>query len=256
MGMKTATSSVLGATILAWVLGASAAPSSPAPGPTPAPSLRPAPEIAQAPKTLTVDVSTTVIAKCGEGFKEPVTLKSTKLQEVRIFLLKNGAGKMKKVTLLPGNVTVLVDTADPVDCTKPLGTYEVKVTPEDSETVLFKKTIRPTTVKAEQGFAAPSEPTPWLRRVTLSGTCGGSFVGTMGLHTLSPTPQPAHVKLALGAATKDETVQAASTNTFVSVETAVTDCTTTAPPAFDYALLDGHPRSGKLVATEVAFAPL
>jgi hypothetical protein len=249
---------------LALVPIAEAAPATPGPAPTPTPTLRPGispnPEIKM--KVVDVDLAGAV-GKCGETYKQRVLLKNLtgKVWSGTVRVTIQGAAKEVAVENLHyvgllGQRTVDVPSTNPLDCSKPLGTIDVRVSNEGAKAPFFSNSLKPTTVKAEQGFpAVPSnDPSPWLRRVTLNGTCGGTITGAMGLHVFSSTPKPAKVKLALGSATKEETVQVATTNTFVQVESPL-DCQAAALPVFDYSLLEGHPANGKLKVVEVNFEP-
>jgi hypothetical protein len=260
---RPALSLALGATLLATVMVAHAAPSSPAPAPTP--TLKPAipvPVPVVNPLSITVDVQSGTV-KCSEVVK--VTVKLTlKAGEQgwhgSVTLLAAGGSKMvgADISPIPGPLgsprLMTVQSTNPLDCTKALGAFEVRVDEPGRAGGSLKKALKFTTLKAEQGFTPPpsSDLAPWLRRVTLNGTCGGTITGTVGLHTFSPQPKPAKVKLVLGTATKEETVQVQTTNTFVSVE-APLDCQGGKFPALDYALLDGHPNAGKLASFEIGF---
>jgi hypothetical protein len=263
MAKRPAGSFVLGVAFVGIVLSARAH-AAPGVGPAPAPTPTVAPRI-QGPvlSATKLDIDALPgVGKCGTPIKQKVTITNktgNNWKGTVSFTATGGTTDLKvMLSILPGasQQTFELASSGSLDCTKPLGAFELRVTNDGAMAPIYSKAIKPMTVKAEQGFPAPpsNDLAPWLRRVTVNGTCGGTISGTAGLHTFSPQPKPAKVKLTLGAATKEETVQVQTTNTFVPIETTL-DCSGAALPAFDYALLDGHPASGKLNAYEISFAP-
>ncbi len=256
---KLGTSLALATALLGAVVAAHAAPSAPEPAPKLRPGLIPTPAVS----AITMKAEALpATGKCGEPVKQQVKLTNKTLKPWTGTVSFSGTGGTKEVNAsVPSGETKIIDvwSFKGLDCTKPLGVFGIRVWNETPATVWYTKVIKPTTVKAEQGFNAPPsndpQPQPWLRRVWLDGTCGGQIIGKMGLHTFSQQAQPAKVKLALGPATKDESVQVVASNTFVTVETPLDCQAQTGILVFDYALLDGKAASGKLPPVYIGLEP-
>lgn len=235
---------------------ASAAPTTSAPRIGPIPTGRPV----LTKQGLDVDLSPAT-GRCGTPLVAHVvvTNKSSKPWKGSILLVGPGGTKTQTFELSASGAsakgTFDVPTNASLDCSKALPPIGVRVLEVGANEATFVKTMRLTSFAAEQGFpqVAPGDTGPWLRRVMLNGTCGGSVTGTMGLHAFTSQPQSAHVKLALAGATKAETVNVSAANVFVKIDAPV-DCNAVLP-AFDYELLDGRPANGKLFPSDLTFTP-
>jgi hypothetical protein len=245
---KLATTVGLTATLLAVVVAAHAAPSDP----TPTPKLRPGvvspgPVAALTLKAEALPSNT----KCGDRIKQSVSLTNKTAKEWKGtvgFVIGTRSDNTPNVTVPAGETKTIDLPVGYLDCAKALESYKVQAwNGEAAGNPFFAKTMKPVTVKAEQGWSQPTNASPWLRRVWLDGKCGTTITGKMGLHATSLVPQSARVKLTLGAATKEETVPVSSSNAFVTVESPLDCQAPTGIPTFEFTLLDGsNATSGSL----------